>query len=222
MERLFQSITQAVEEIAKDYHEEYEFKRYLQKRWDFLVKLGPAPGQRKRCPVPCGFTSRAAEVPAVDQPWSIKQLIIMNSDAFKAAGRSRSNTAWTGTTYHPAVLDDVPRGEKSLLAPVDVPDHAGRHLGDHRWPGTSRPTGAPAGTRGTVARGRVFHHPGQERFPEAWLWRAGSAPRHASLFLFVLCAGHAAFVNPGSTKQNLFAAMRGHISRRRNCSGRGR
>ncbi len=38
IERLFGSVTSAVEELAKDYHEEYEFKRYLQKRWDALVK----------------------------------------------------------------------------------------------------------------------------------------------------------------------------------------
>jgi class 3 adenylate cyclase len=38
IERLFQGVTAAVEEIAKDYHEEYEFKKYLQKRWEILVK----------------------------------------------------------------------------------------------------------------------------------------------------------------------------------------
>ncbi|MBN2353791.1 MAG: hypothetical protein JXD23_14555 [Spirochaetales bacterium] len=38
IERLFGSVTAAVEEIANDYHEEYEFKRYLQNRWDALVK----------------------------------------------------------------------------------------------------------------------------------------------------------------------------------------
>ena len=27
-----------VEELAKDYHEEYELKRYLQSRWDVLVR----------------------------------------------------------------------------------------------------------------------------------------------------------------------------------------
>ena len=37
LEGCFQSITRAVEEIAKDYHEEYEFKKYLQKRWDLLA-----------------------------------------------------------------------------------------------------------------------------------------------------------------------------------------
>ncbi|MBN1525390.1 MAG: adenylate/guanylate cyclase domain-containing protein [Spirochaetales bacterium] len=35
---LFQDLTGAVEEIAKDYHEEYEFKKYLQSKWDALIK----------------------------------------------------------------------------------------------------------------------------------------------------------------------------------------
>jgi class 3 adenylate cyclase/HEAT repeat protein len=38
IEKLFVSVTAAVEEIAKDYHEEYEFKKYLQRRWELLVK----------------------------------------------------------------------------------------------------------------------------------------------------------------------------------------
>jgi class 3 adenylate cyclase len=38
MTKLFGSFTAAVEELAKDYHEEYEIKRYLQTRWDLLVK----------------------------------------------------------------------------------------------------------------------------------------------------------------------------------------
>ena len=37
LEGCFRSVTRAVEEISKDYHEEYEFKKYLQKRWDLLV-----------------------------------------------------------------------------------------------------------------------------------------------------------------------------------------
>jgi class 3 adenylate cyclase/HEAT repeat protein len=38
LEKLFGSVAAAVEELAKDYHEEYELKRYLQRRWDLLVK----------------------------------------------------------------------------------------------------------------------------------------------------------------------------------------
>ncbi|RPJ07788.1 MAG: hypothetical protein EHM28_06040 [Spirochaetaceae bacterium] len=36
--KVFSDIAQAVEEVAKDYQEEYEFKKYLQNKWDALIK----------------------------------------------------------------------------------------------------------------------------------------------------------------------------------------
>jgi len=38
LEALFKNLTKAIEDIAKDYHEEYIFKRYLQEEWNQLLK----------------------------------------------------------------------------------------------------------------------------------------------------------------------------------------
>jgi len=39
VEKLFSDITNAVEQIARDGHEEYVFKKYLQDKWLELLKL---------------------------------------------------------------------------------------------------------------------------------------------------------------------------------------
>lgn len=39
LEQIFYDLTSAIEEIAKDYHEEYVFKKYLQSKWEELLSL---------------------------------------------------------------------------------------------------------------------------------------------------------------------------------------
>jgi hypothetical protein len=34
---IFSEISRAIEELAADYHDEYEFKKYLQEKWDKLM-----------------------------------------------------------------------------------------------------------------------------------------------------------------------------------------
>jgi len=38
LNKFFNNITNAIEEISEDYHDEYTFKKYLQKEWDLLTK----------------------------------------------------------------------------------------------------------------------------------------------------------------------------------------
>ncbi|RKX86588.1 MAG: hypothetical protein DRP57_01250, partial [Spirochaetes bacterium] len=39
LEQIFYDLTGAIEEIARDYHEEYVFKKYLQSKWEELLSL---------------------------------------------------------------------------------------------------------------------------------------------------------------------------------------
>ena len=39
LEQIFYDLTSAIEEIAKDYHEEYIFKKYLQSKWEEVLSL---------------------------------------------------------------------------------------------------------------------------------------------------------------------------------------